>query len=178
MTTQFREALLLDDFANPPRASNGNRWQYFSDRVMGGISQGSAEVAELRGRQALHLSGDISLANNGGFIQAALDLAVDGPDFDASAYDGIAITARGDGGTYAVNLRSADVSAPWQSYRCEFVAGRDWEIHYLPFGDFRPNRIDLPLDTRRLRRLGIIAIGEAGPADVAVARIALFVGAL
>ena len=174
MPQPFHEAQLIDDFRDPGRASNGNRWQYFSDRVMGGISTGAAIIDEVAGRRALRLQGDVSLANNGGFIQVALDLGAGGGDFDAGAYEGIAITARGDDDRYAVSLRTADVRRPWQSYRCEFTAGAGWQTHYLPFADFLPNRIERPLDTRRLRRLGVIAIGDAGPVDVAVARVAFY----
>ena len=69
--SRYTELLLIDDFSVPGRAPSGARWQYFSDRVMGGVSQGSAEIAEVGGRQALRLSGEVSLENNGGFIQAA-----------------------------------------------------------------------------------------------------------
>jgi hypothetical protein len=40
--------------------------------------------------------------------------------------------------------------------------------------EFAPHRIDLPLNVRRLRRVGIVAIGRAFAADVAVARLAFY----
>jgi hypothetical protein len=166
--------LLIDDFQRPDRASNGNRWRFFSDQVMGGVSRGSADIAELDGRRALRLRGDVSLENNGGFTQMAIDLGVDGGDFDAGDYTGVAVTARGDGKCYAVSLRSADIRRPWQSYRSEFIAADTWTTHYLPFAGFRPHRIDQPLNLHRLRRLGIIAIGEPGAVDIAVACVTFY----
>jgi hypothetical protein len=38
----------------------------------------------------------------------------------------------------------------------------------LAFADFVPHRIQVPLDVRRLRRIGLVAIGRAFAADLAV----------
>jgi len=167
---------LIDDFSNGIRASNGQCWRCVSDRVMGGISTAVIERAAIDGRHALRLRGEVSLENNGGFVQANLDLADDGDALDASAFEGIAITLRGDGGCYAVNLRTTQLTRPWQSYRSHVTAGAAWQQYRLPFGSFMAHRTELPLDRQRLRRIGLIAIGEARPVDVAIARIAFFTG--
>jgi hypothetical protein len=141
---------------------------------MGGVSEGYARHEITAGRPALHLSGQVSLENNGGFIQVALDLGFEGGLFDASGYRGIALTQRGDGGSYAVNLRTADIRRPWQSYRCEFQSSTEWTTLKLPFADFQPHRIDRPLDRGKLRRIGLIAIGRSGPADLAISRLEFY----
>lgn len=174
MSENLRESMLIDDFQRTGVAHIGNRWQFFSDRVMGGVSQGYADVSTIDGRQAMCLRGEVSLENNGGFIQVALDLGAEGKDFDAGGFTGVALTCRGDGGRYAVNLRSADIVRPWQSYRCSFTAESNWQTHYLPFSDFEANRIDVALQTQRLRRIGIISIGEAGAAEVCISRLAFY----
>lgn len=168
------ESYLIDDFSDATRASNGNRWQYFSDRVMGGVSDGRAVHGSVDGSSALQLSGRVSLANNGGFIQVALDLADGSGPFDAGAFSGVAITVRGDGGGYAVNLRSSDIRRPWQSYRAPFQSSNNWQTHHLPFSDFVPHRIDRPLDPRKLRRIGLIAIGEERRVELAISRLAFY----
>jgi hypothetical protein len=66
------------------------------------------------------------------------------------------------------------VTRPWQSYRQSFTANSDWQTLRLPFARFEPYRIGVPLDVRRLRRIGIVAIGQAFAADLAVARLALY----
>lgn len=164
---------LIDDF-HSHSAENGNRWRYFSDRVMGGVSDGEARYESVQDRQALRLQGSVSLENNGGFIQVALDLGANGGSVDASGFTGIAISLCGDGQRYAVNLRSDDTRRPWQSYRCAVVTTSNWQTHYLPFSAFEAHRIDRPLNTRRLRRVGLIAIGAAGAADVAMASIGFY----
>ena len=53
----------------PFTKDSGKYWQYISDRTMGGISQGQA-VLEQEGEMFFaRLTGNVSTANNGGFIQ-------------------------------------------------------------------------------------------------------------
>ena len=52
--------------------SDPSRWDYFSDQVMGGVSSGSASFEQDGGQSILRLTGDVSTANNGGFISSAI----------------------------------------------------------------------------------------------------------
>lgn len=165
---------LIDDFSSPQRARNGRAWRFSCDRVMGGVSSGRAVHAVIEGRRALLLDGRVSLDNNGGFVQISLDLA-DGDDaFDASGFRGLRVTTHGDGGHYALNLRTADLTFPWQSYRSAFTAARTWESHDLPFSSFGANRTEQPLDPTRLRRVGLIAIGEERAVAIAIGGLCFF----
>ncbi len=167
--------MLIDDLSNAhPLASNGARWQLFTDQVMGGISQGTAVREIIAGRAAIRLRGDVSLENNGGFVQIGLDLAPDGAAVDASLFDGVELDVRGNGDNYGVHLRTHAMTRPWQSYRQTFVTTDAWQTVRLPFEHFEPHRIASPLDVRRLRRIGIAAIGRAFAADVALARLAFY----
>jgi hypothetical protein len=155
----------------PPRATIGTRWELIADRVMGGVSSGELTREHVGGRAALRMRGDVSLENNGGFVQIALDLAPGGGVVDARGWTGIEIDVFGNDERYNLHLRTADVVRPWQSYRAEFIAGPEWRTIRLPFATFEPHRIDAPLDPARLRRLGIVAIGRAFTADVAIGRL-------
>jgi hypothetical protein len=159
---------LIDDFSSPQRASNGHAWRFSCDRVMGGVSSGRAVHSLIEGRRALLLDGRVSLDNNGGFVQLSLDLADADGAFDASGFTGLRVTTHGDGARYALNLRTRDLAYPWQSYRSGFTASRAWETHDLPFGSFEGKRTDRPLDPARLRRVGLIAIGEERTVAVAI----------
>jgi len=165
---------LIDDLQDPLRASNGARWQLFSDAVMGGVSRGELQYGLLDGRLALRMTGTVSLENNGGFLQIAIDLASGGGTVDASAWRGIAITVRGDGASYGAHLRSRDAQRPWQSYRALFVASSSWQRIELPFAEFSPHRLETPLDITQLRRLGLVAIGSQRAVDLAVAELSFF----
>jgi len=95
-------------------------WRFFSDRVMGGVSDGDAQVEMVAGRRAIRLRGTVSLDHGGGFLQVACPLGTSShPVFDASALAGIeldVLAPSGAPGTYAVHLRTADTRAPWQVY--------------------------------------------------------------
>lgn len=169
------EMRILDDFSRSDLISSlGTPWRGFSDQVMGGLSQQAITLTEIDGRRCLRLTGDVRLENNGGFIQMALDLATGGRTLDASDHQGVFLVARGNGETYGVHLRTPDCSRPWQSYRAGFVAGAKWEEVRLPFDRFGPNRLTAPLNVGRLRRLGLVAIGRAFRADLAVAIVGLY----
>lgn len=166
---------LIDGFDRaPPVASNGNRWALVADTVMGGVSDGDIAWEVIDGRPAVRLTGKVRLENNGGFVQVALDLGSDGGPIDAGAWTGIAIDIRGNGETYGVHLRTTDVTRPWQSYRAAVATGPAWRTVRLPFADFSPHRLEAPLKPARLRRIGIVAIGRAFDADVAVASLRFY----
>ena len=160
---------IIDDLTQPhPAAANAAAWQFIADGVMGGVSHGSIIRDRLDGRDALRMRGTVSLENNGGFIQMALDMSQDGSAIDASGFKGIEIDAIGNGETYNLHLRTTDITRPWQSYRQSFIASETWETHRIPFIDFVPHRIETPLDLTKLRRIGILAIGRAFEADVSI----------
>jgi hypothetical protein len=169
------KVLLIDDFARDDLISAlGTPWRGFSDQVMGGISQETIALTKIDGRRCLRLTGDVRLENNGGFVQLALDLAPEGQTLDASAYTGVILVARGNGESYGVHLRTPDCVRPWQSYRASFVGGPEWQEIKLPFDRFEPHRLTVPLDLRHLRRLGLVAIGRAFHADLAVSVVGLY----
>lgn len=170
----FANAIIDDLDLDPPTASVGSDWQVVTDRVMGGVSRGTLTREVVAGRPALHLRGDVSLENNGGFIQMALELAPGGAPVDASPWTGIELDVFGGDQDYGVHLRTPDLARPWQSYRHGFKALPVWRSLRLPFSGFAPHRTDAPLDIRRLRRLGVVAIGRAFYADLAVGGVRFF----
>ncbi|MGD8644200.1 MAG: CIA30 family protein [Chromatiales bacterium] len=166
--------LILDNRPSREDATtSGARWRLVTDGVMGGMSTGALTPDEIDGRPCLRLRGQVRLDNNGGFVQAALDLGADRA-LDASAYEGVQIEVYGNGESYNLHLRTRGLSAPWQAYRASFQAGPEWQSLQLPFTDFEPYRTDAPLDTSRLTRLGVVAIGRAFEADLCLGGAALY----
>ena len=167
--------MLIDDFADGNLVSKlGTQWRGVSDQVMGGISEAAVTHGEIDGRPCLRLTGNVRLENDGGFIQAALDLSPSGDTVDASDYSGVRLVVRGNGERYSIHLRTPDNVRPWQSYRAHFTAGPDWETIDLPFKSFVPYRLETALDIARLRRIGLVAIGRAFHADLAVSELAFY----
>ncbi|MBK1698444.1 CIA30 family protein [Rhodovibrio salinarum] len=166
---------LIDDAAAADlTAAPGTKWRLVTDRVMGGVSQAQVRRATVDGRQAVHLTGEVSLENNGGFAQTTLDLRPDGGPVDASGWRGVQLTVSGNGESYNLHLRTSDVQRPWQSYRQSFEVARAWQTVRLPFANFQAHRIDTPLDHTRIRRIGLVAIGRAFHADLAVADLRFY----
>ena len=128
----------------------------------------------IEGRTAIRMQGEVSLENNGGFLQIALDLGRRESSVDASSWQGIEIDVFGNGEEYNLHLRTTDVRRPWQSYRQTFRAPWAWTTIQFPFVDFTPYRIDAPLDLKNLRRIGIVAIGREFTADIAIGGVRYF----
>lgn len=175
-TAQDRnDDMLIDSFSKVDLVSEiGTQWRGVSDQVMGGVSEANVTRILNEDRPALRLFGDVRLENNGGFIQATLDLASEGSTFDASPFAGIRLIVLGNEERYSVHLRTTANTRPWQSYRARFTAGKDWQTIDLPFKTFEQYRLDTPLDVRQLKRIGLVAIGREFFADLAVAQLSFY----
>ncbi|QUJ78017.1 CIA30 family protein [Sulfitobacter albidus] len=143
-------------------------WEYVADTVMGGVSTGRLSHEEVAGREAARLTGEVSLDNNGGFVQMAFDVP---QGADPSAHSGVVLTVYGNGATYDLRLRTTDLTRPWQSYRATFEAPAEWTEIRLPFTAFEANKTDAPFDAGALRRIGVLAYGAEMTADIAVSKI-------
>lgn len=148
-------------------------WQFVADTVMGGVSTGGVSFGRVAGRDATRLKGEVSLDNNGGFIQMAFDLA-NGAVIDASGWQGVEIEVLGNGAGYELRLRTDQLNHPWQSFRATFNAAAQWRVVQLPWEAFEGRKTDAILDPARLRRIGVLAIGSEMEADVAISDIRFY----
>lgn len=148
-------------------------WRLVTDQVMGGISQGRLSKRVVDGLEASCLEGEVSTANNGGFVQMAVDLDP-GQAVMAAGYDGLRLRVRGNGEVYNVHLRTSDLWLPWQSFRASFEAPSSWHIIELPFAAFERYRTTVSLRVERLRRVGLVAVGRPFTAELCVADISLY----
>ena len=169
---------IIDDLRHTsPMAVTGNGWALISDRVMGGVSAGTMRRERVDGREAIRMRGGVSLENNGGFLQVALDLGDAGGEVDARNWTGIKLDVFGNDQVYNLHLRTSDIHRPWESYRQSFCAPSRWTTVNLPFSEFVPHRTERPLNTARLRRIGLVAIGREFEADVSIADIRFYAAA-
>jgi len=158
----------FDDFSGDAEA----RWDYVADRVMGGVSSGRAEVIGTGPDSVLRLTGTVSTANNGGFLQARRRFSDPWPE----GVQGLDLRVRGNGARYYVFLKTPDLSRVWYSYRASFVASPDWTDVRLAFAAFEASHDAMPtrFDPSEVRSIGIVAYGDDFQADVSVARISLY----
>ena len=72
-------------------------WDCFSDKVMGGVSEGSASVVSQEDGNFFRLEGDVSTENNGGFIQCRANV-----NLKTKGLNGIRIKVKGNGDEYCL----------------------------------------------------------------------------
>jgi hypothetical protein len=142
------------------------RWRFFTDGVMGGVSTGRLEIVEEDGLSHARMTGQVSTANRGGFIQMRMALDVP-PPADAA---GVRLTVRGNGARYFVHLRTTGTVLPWQFYQAGFDAPTAWTEIRLPFGDFRAagGFLRAPPRPGSVTSLAVAAYGRDHVAEVEV----------
>lgn len=160
--------MMIDRFEDQPE----QRWRFFSDQVMGGVSTGQAQFLTDAGTSYVQMTGDVSTANNGGFIQIRTELADAAPD-DAQ---GVRLVVRGNNQRYFIHLRTRGTMLPWQYYQSGFEAGADWVEVKLPFASFEPSGGGLRATPTpdSLKSVGIVAYGRDHAAEIAVRDIRFY----
>jgi len=144
-------------------------WSAFSDDVMGGISEVNFYELVEGEDKFYRLEGNVSTANNGGFIQSRVNVNI-----KTGKYKGIRIKVRGNNNKYFIHLRGPRM-LPWNYYYSSFFASKEWTIIDLPLSDFKYNRKpDTGLDTKRIRSIGIVAYGKDFQAELDLAQIELY----
>ena len=103
---------MIDAFEQQPE----RRWRYFSDQVMGGLSQGQASFVKTDARFSAHLSGWVTTQNNGGFIQFRANVSFDKTGDQGQMIKGVRLTGRGNGAKYFIHFRTSDNRRPSDYY--------------------------------------------------------------
>jgi hypothetical protein len=147
-------------------------WTYLADTVMGGVSEGQADLQNRNGSTVLQLTGTVSTENRGGFIQVRTAL----PDGLPPAAIGIRLRVRGNGQQYFVHLRTTSTRLPWQYYQAPFDTSANWQIVDIPLDRFKASGSILPdqVKPEAIRSLGIVAYGRDHLADVSVQSIGTY----
>lgn len=164
------EERMFETFDNAPET----RWRFFADTVMGGVSTG--EVRFLSGTEdgAAHmrLTGEVSTANNGGFIQSRRSIESPLPADTA----GLRLVVRGNGGRYFIHLRTRGTRLPWQYYQAAFNTTEAWTEVEIPLSAFTPSgrllRNSPKADT--VTSIGLVAFRRDHQADVELRSIAFY----
>lgn len=148
--------------------SQEGAWFAQNDDVMGGASDGQAQIKEGH----LHFTGLLSLENNGGFAQVYSPLE----QTDLSASAGIHLRVKGDGREYQFRLAThARFRGSRIAYRSSFLTQRgEWMKLFIPFSSFVPSwRGNLlsgpPLDLTSVKQIALLlADGTPGQFSLVV----------
>ena len=153
-------------------ATSANDWQFVSDRVMGGVSSGEVAVSLEGVTPLVQMSGEVSTANNGGFIQIRRDVS----NLTTKNISGVYLTVKGNGEKYFVHIRTKWTVLPWQYYQAEFATSDQWRETRISIGEFNGSSWLLPTNISGgdIRSIGIVAFGRDHAADISVREIGFF----
>lgn len=167
-TSAGAETIILDDFNKNPQT----RWEYLSDVVMGGVSDGAVEFATDGETSFVRLTGTVSTESNGGFLQVRRLFSQGLP----AESNGLDLNLRGNGETYFVFLRTRQMTRPWHFFYASFQSTPDWNQVRIPLDTFEASR-DIfadPIDPQSVISLGFVAYGRDHSADLSVASVGLY----
>ena len=174
------DKMIVDDMKNQSGApdeefcESGNaKWCFVTDKVMGGISEGSLEFIKEDNTYFYRMTGELSLENNGGFIQFRTKLENHPTD---KSFNGIRIRVRGNNNEYSIHIRTKYLLLPWQYYESSFKATNQWTTIELPFSSFNKSNFYQPsvVSSRDIKTIGIVAIGREFNAEIDLASIELY----
>ncbi|MEM9129519.1 MAG: CIA30 family protein [Pseudomonadota bacterium] len=158
--------IIIEDF----RDGKASGWRYVSDRVMGGISNGEFQIVREGKLNFARLSGTVSTANNGGFIQMRRDLE---QPF-AKDTSGLMLRVRGNGEKYFIHLRPKSARRPWHYFAAPIDTSGEWQEVTLPWSRFSAQGgLQASFSPDEATGIGIVAYGADYEAKLDVAWISL-----
>jgi hypothetical protein len=142
------------------------KWSYLADTVMGGVSEGNAKFESSGSDKTIRLTGEVSTANNGGFIQVRSPV----PSGLAKGKTGIKLKVKGNGEQYYLHIRNSSTRLPWHYYQQGFETTSTWEEVKLPFTSFMKSSSFLRASIKQstIKTIGIVAYGKDHTADISV----------
>ncbi len=163
-------SVIMDDpyIVDFGKDGGGKNWQVIVDGVMGGLSTGKTQFKD----HSVVFSGEVSLANNGGFSAFRSAYGV----FDFSAFDSVSIRYRAIGQTFAISMEK-DERFYMPNYRFKLPTDGDkWKELSLPLSSFQEHRLGNPtgnpLDLSELNkfiRIGFITVEKSeGPFELEI----------
>jgi len=151
---------------------NTTRWCFVTDKVMGGVSEGSLKIKSEDDFIYYNMQGNVSTENNGGFIQFRTQIKEHPKN---KLFKGIRIKVRGNGEKYAIHIRTKYLFFPWQYYESIFTTNNEWGVIDIPLRSFNKSNFYQPseISSIDINTIGIVAIGRDFQADIDLAFIEL-----
>ena len=163
-----------DQISIPFTEENARYWQYISDQTMGGVSDGQAILDKDGDMIFARLTGNVSTANNGGFIQLRTNFSFVDLINTNKDLKGVLLNTKGNGETYHIFIRTSEDRSYRDFYSATFTTNDNWEIVDLPFSKFKHRYSNRSLDGNDIRTFGIVAYGRNFYSDVSVSEISFY----
>ena len=163
-----------DQISIPFTEENARYWQYISDQTMGGVSDGQAILDKDGDMIFARLTGNVSTANNGGFIQIRTNFSFVDLINTNKDLKGVLLNTKGNGETYHIFIRTSEDRSYRDFYSATFTTNDNWEMVDLPFSKFKHRYSNRSLDGNDIRTFGIVAYGRNFYSDVSVSEISFY----
>ena len=146
-------------------------WKFFSDQVMGGVSEGKTSLKKDKNKFFLRLEGTVSTENNGGFIQVRKEYEIKN-----DTYKGIRLRARGLESEYYIHVRTKKLFLPWQYYAGKFFVSKEWTNVEIKFDNFTKSNFYQPQNFKssEIRSIAFVAFGKDFDAQLDILEAELF----
>ena len=158
----------MENFKSGPE----NRWQFFTDQVMGGRSIGKLDFLSEENISFARMTGDVTTENNGGFIQFRAQLGYKLMD----SFEGIILQVRGNNQDYFIHIRTKGSVLPWQYYGKKFFASSKWSEVELKFSEFQKSSSFMRKNFKpsSIRTIAVVAYGRNHKAEIEVSELKVF----
>ena len=165
--------MVLDNLSTPGTTAQKQNWAFFTDGVMGGLSQGKAIISNVDGIDCYHMTGNVTTENNGGFIQIRNQLK---PSISTKEFEGIYFRIFGNNEEYSIHVRTALTMAPWQYYKFSFKSMNQWSKIKAPFKEFKKSNSYQPsnLMGQKIKSIGLVAGFKDFDADICLSEIGFY----
>ena len=164
---------IIDNLTNPGITSQGQRWSFITDGVMGGLSEGKATITSNNEVPCYRMSGYVRTENNGGFIQIRTAVY---PNIKAKNFDGIYINAIGNNEKYSLHIRTSASLGYWQYYSTSFFLESKFNKIKIPFDDFIKSNVNQPdyMYEQNIKSIGLVASSDDFFADICLSEIGFY----
>ena len=175
MVTINSQAIAVEDLSFPFNSNSGKHWQFISDQVMGGVSDGKVTFEQDGEIYYARLTGNVSTRNYGGVIQLRAGISFANSEKNGKKLQGVRLKVRGNGETYDIHIITNDIAYYGDFYSASFQSDPDWKMIDLPFNTFKRKRFNASsLDPKNIRSFAIAAYGRDFTSDVSVSTIEFY----
>ena len=187
LTLTTLASALEDNLSFPFTPDSVKNWKFFSDQVMGGLSEGNVSLEQDGEMTFIRLSGNVSTENNGGFIQLRTSTSMSNKPLmfksihnsrkDGKKIKGVRLNVRGNGETYYIFIQTSILHwLPIGFHTATFDTSPNWKMVDLPFNQFkkRSNKNKSSFDAKDIKTFGIVAYGRDFRSDLSVSSIEFY----
>ena len=171
-TENLPKKVVIDDFkSDSPTGESNARWTLLSEQGLKRAHRGALTLGDYENRSCLHIAGPSLPGSHGGTLRTRLTLDPKILPDDVERFTGVALQVKGDGGRYAVHLRTRETRLLSQFYSAGFQTDKTWQEVRIPFAWFRPVSLKRPIDAGKLTSITIVAMPVQSEASLYVDEI-------